>query len=96
LQAFQSLFLTEGIDSIAGPDGTAYHIFDLISLYNSRVVYLSPQRSKAVELLFYRDMTEHQAAAVMGLSSVAPVSSYAKQGARLLAAVWDGMVASAV
>jgi len=43
-----------------------------------------------MELLFYRDMTERDAAREMGLPPSAPVSSYASQGARALAAEWRG------
>ena len=86
------MFLSEGVSALTGPDGTVYDLFDLVFLYESRDRFLTPQRSKAVELVFYRDMTEQAAAIAMGLSLSAPVSSYANQGARQLAAVWDGSV----
>jgi hypothetical protein len=92
LQAFRSLFLMEGVSALTGPDGAVYDLFDIVFLYESRNRFLTPQRSKAVELVFYRDMTERDAALAMGLSPGAPVSSYANQGARLLAAAWDGSV----
>lgn len=90
LQYFYSLYVNEGIDALTGPEGEIYSIFDLMDLYNKRSSLLSPQRAKAVELVFYRDMTERDAALAMGLAPGAPVSSYASQGAKLLAAAWDG------
>lgn len=90
LQFFYSLYLSEGIDTVTGPDGDLYSIFDVIDIFNKRTVLLSPQRAKAVELVFYRDMTEREAALAMGLAPGAPVSSYASQGAKLLAAAWPG------
>lgn len=90
MQFFYSLYLSDGIDSLTGPDGEVYSIFDVIGIYERRNALLSPQRAKAVELMFYRDMTELDAAAAMGLSAGAPVSSYASQGAKLLAAAWPG------
>lgn len=82
--------MNDGIDTLIGPDGDIYSIFDLMDLYKKRTVLLSPQRAKAVELVFFRDMTERDAALAMGLAPGAPVSSYAGQGAKVLAAAWTG------
>lgn len=90
LQFFYSLYINEGIDALTGPEGEIYSIFDLMELYDKRLAVLTPQRAKAVELVFYRDMTEKEAALAMGLAPNAPVSSYASQGAKTLAAEWDG------
>jgi hypothetical protein len=90
LQFFYALYISDGIDAITGPDGDIYSIFDLMDLFGKRAVLLTPQRAKAVELVFYRDMTEREAALAMGLAPNAPVSAYASQGARQLAAAWPG------
>lgn len=90
MQFFYSLYVSEGIDTLTGPDGDLYCIFDLMDLFEQRKVLLTPQRAKAVELVFYQDMTEREAALLMGLQESAPVSSYASQGARTLAAAWPG------
>jgi len=90
LQFFYSLYVSEGIDALTGPDGDIYSIFDLMDLFERRKVLLTPQRAKAVELVFFLDMTERDAALAMGLQESAPVSSYASQGAKTLAAAWPG------
>ena len=90
LQFFYSLYMNDGIDTLTGPDGDLYSIFDLMDLYEKRTALLSPQRAKAVELVFFMDMTERDAALAMGLAPGAPVSSYASQGAKVLAAAWTG------
>ena len=90
LQFFYSLYISEGIDTLTGPDGDIYSIFDIMSLFERRNALLSPRQAKAVELVFYQDMTERDAALLMGLQETAPVSSYASQGARTLAATWPG------
>lgn len=90
LQFFYSLYISEGIDTLTGPDGDLYSIFDIMDLFGRRGSLLSPQRAKAVELVFFLDMTERDAAVAMGLQESAPVSSYASQGAKILAAAWPG------
>jgi hypothetical protein len=90
LQFFYSLYLSEGIDTVTAPDGDIYSIFDIIGIFERRTYLLTPQRARAVELVFYRDMTEREAALAMGLAPGAPVSSYASQGAKVLAAAWPG------
>ena len=89
LQEFEALFQTEGIDTISGPDGTTYCIFDLRRLYDIRDALLSRQRSKAVEFFLYLDMREQDAALAMGLSKDTPVAIYATQGLKQLAMAWD-------
>jgi predicted DNA-binding protein (UPF0251 family) len=89
LQEFEVLFLTEGIDSLTGPDGTIYSLFDLRHLYDIRDELLSPQRARAIEYFLYRDMREQDAAAAMGLSRETPVAIYATQGLKQLAQAWS-------
>lgn len=95
LQFFYSLYVNDGIDTLTGPDGDLYSIFDLMDLYEKRKALLSPQRAKAIEFVFFKDMTERDAALAMGLAPGAPVSSYASQGAKILAAEWTGETAVA-
>jgi hypothetical protein len=90
LQFFYSLYLSEGIDAVTGPDGDVYSIFDIIGIFEKRDALLSPQRAKAVELILYQDMAEKEAALAMGLHPTAPVSAYASAGAKVLAAAWPG------
>ena len=93
LQEFEALFQTEGIDSLNGPDGASYSIFDLRRLYDIRHELLSPQRARAIEYFLYADMREQDAALAMGLSRETPVAIYATQGLKQLAAAWtDGIL----
>lgn len=93
LQEFESLFLTEGIDTLTGPDGANYSIFDLRRLYDRRRMLLTPQRARAIHYFLYLDMREQDAAQAMGLGRDTPVAIYATQGLRQLAAAWaDGTV----
>lgn len=93
MQEFEALLQTEGIDTVTGPDGTGYSVFDLRRLYEIREKVLSPQRAKAIEMFLYEDMREQDAALAMGLSRETPVAIYATQGLKQLAAAWtDGIV----
>jgi hypothetical protein len=89
LQSFEALFETEGIDTITGPDGTVYTVFDLRRLYDMRLGLLAPLRARAIELFLYRDMREQDAAREMGLGADTPVAIYATQGLKILAAEWE-------
>lgn len=88
LQAFEELFRSEGIDTLKGPDGSNYSIFDLRRLYDIRREVLSVQRARAIEFFLYCDMREQDAAEAMGLSRETPVAIYATQGLKQLAAFW--------
>jgi hypothetical protein len=66
LQRFQALYESEGIDSLPGPGGDDYCLADLMRLYGMRR-YLPPLRAAAIETL-YRDMSDADAAALMGTS----------------------------
>jgi hypothetical protein len=89
LQEFEALFQSEGTDTITGPDGTVYSLFDLRRLYEMRADLLSPQRARAIEYFLYRDMREQDAAVAMGLQPDTPVAIYATQGLKTLAATWE-------
>lgn len=88
LQAFQSLFETEGIDTITGPDGEAYNLFDLLRLYRCRN-QLSLRQKEAVEMFLYHDWREKDVAVAMGVSQVNPVAIYATQGLKRLVVIYN-------
>jgi DNA-directed RNA polymerase specialized sigma24 family protein len=88
LQLFEALFETEGVDTLSGPDGMEYCLFDLQRLYGCRF-HLSQRQRQAVELFLYQDLREREVALSMGVSPANPVAIYATQGLRRLAQIYD-------
>jgi len=88
LQLFEALFETEGVDTLTGPDGVEYCLFDLKRLYGCRF-HLSQRQRQAVELFLYEDKREREVALSMGVSPANPVAIYATQGLRRLAQIYD-------
>jgi DNA-directed RNA polymerase specialized sigma24 family protein len=88
LQLFEALFETEGVDTLYGPDGESYCLFDLQRLYGCRF-HLSQRQRQAVELFLYQDLREREVALSMGVSPANPVAIYATQGLRRLAQIYD-------
>lgn len=83
LQAWEALYESDNVDTITGPDGTEYHLFDIQYLYSCRVL-LSPRQRQAIELCLYQNMKEKDATLVMGVSPTNPVAMYATNGLRRL------------
>ncbi len=90
LQAFESLYLAEGIDIVKAPDGAEYCLTDLRRLYDQRHDLLTHRWAQAIEMFLYHDMRESDAARAMGLSPGTPVAIYATKGLRILAEAWEG------
>lgn len=88
LQLFEALFETEGIDTLFGPDGMQYCLFDIKKLYGLRI-HLSQRQRQAVELFLYEDKREREVAEAMGVSPANPVAIYATQGLRRLVQIYD-------
>lgn len=88
LQAWNTLYETEGTDTITGPDGTEYCIHDIIRLYENAVNgrqpngkhLLSPRQREAIQLFLIENRPEREVARLMGVSEDNPVASYATQG----------------
>lgn len=88
LQAWNALYETEGKDTITGPDGTEYCIYDIVRLYNTAVHglgekgkhLLSPRQREAIQLFLIENKAEREVARIMGVSEDNPVASYATQG----------------
>ncbi|MFF7198227.1 sigma factor-like helix-turn-helix DNA-binding protein [Streptomyces sp. NPDC008079] len=80
LQAWQSLYETEGKDVITGPDGTQYCIHDIWTLVREGVPHLSPRQRQAISLFLLHNLPERKVAQIMGVSEDNPVASYATQG----------------
>lgn len=80
LQAWQSLYETDGTDTITGPDGSQYCIHDIWTLYREGVPLLSPRQRQAITLFLHNNLPERTVAKIMGVSEDNPVASYATQG----------------
>lgn len=79
LQAFRSVFESDGIDVLIGPDGTEWCLHDLEYLYGQLPV-LPPRQRQAIELCLVRNIKESDAAVMMGVSPNNPVCAYASSG----------------
>lgn len=102
LQAWNTLYETEGMDTIKGPDGTEYCIHDIVRLYNTAVTgrgangkyLLSPRQREAIQLFLIENRPEREVARLMGVSEDNPVASYATQGlVRLNDLIATGVIA---
>lgn len=80
LVAFRSLYESEGVDVIQGPDGREWSLWDLEYLYREAQERLPDQQKKAIELCLVRNIKESDAAVMMGVSSTNPVAAYATLG----------------
>jgi DNA-directed RNA polymerase specialized sigma subunit len=88
LQAWNTLYETEGVDTITGPDGTEYCIHDIVRLYENAINgrgangkhLLSPRQREAIQLFLIENRPEREVARRMGVSEDNPVASYATQG----------------
>jgi DNA-directed RNA polymerase specialized sigma24 family protein len=88
LQALESLYESDGIDTITTPDGQEWTVWDLQYLYDCRA-RLSPRQSQAIELCLYRNIKEKDAALLMGIQESSPVAIYANNGLKRIIAMVD-------
>ena len=90
LQAWESLYETDTIDTITGPDGVTYSLADIQYLYGCRTM-LSPRQRQSIELCLYANVKEKDATIIMGVSPTNPVAMYATNGlARLCVMIAAG------
>lgn len=89
LQAFESFYESDGIDTVTDPDGNEWSLWDVRYLYSCRG-RLSPRQSQAIELCLYENVKESDAALQMGIQDTSPVSIYANNGLKRLAAMIEG------
>jgi DNA-directed RNA polymerase specialized sigma24 family protein len=91
LQAWQSLYETEGVDILTAPGGQTYCLHDIQYLYDlsqgqttdrfgNRIFPLSPRQAQAIRLFLFENIRETDVAQMMGVSITNPVASYATQG----------------
>ena len=86
LQAFRALYETEGIDTVQGPDGEEYVIWDIEYLLE-QTGCLPPRQRQAIHLCLIENRKEKDAAVIMGVSPTNPVAMYATSGLEKLVAL---------
>lgn len=83
-QSWLALFETEGIDTIPGPNGEVYSLWDVQYLLGIALSRLPPRQAEAIRLCLVEGSREQDAAVKMGVSVTNPVASYATAGLRNL------------
>lgn len=79
LQAWRSIYESDGIDVITGPGGEEYCLWDVDYLYGE--LYRLPKRQReAIQLYLVENMREADAAVAMGVSATNPIGIYATVG----------------
>jgi DNA-directed RNA polymerase specialized sigma24 family protein len=92
LQQWRSLYESEGVDTLTGPDGRGYSLHDLEYLY-SNLSRLPKRQAQAITLYLVQGMREVDAAVAMGLSPSNPIGIYASVGLkRLLGMIEEGQL----
>jgi DNA-directed RNA polymerase specialized sigma24 family protein len=78
-QAFLALYETDGIDTIVGPDGDAFSLWD-VQYLACQLHRLPSRQSEAIRLCLIENVKESDAAVRMGVSETNPVAKYATSG----------------
>jgi len=89
LQEFQSLFTAHGVDTIVGPDGDRYNLFDLQNLFEKRFT-LPEVQATAVEMWCYDDLENVYIAGALGVNDIDQVDRDATEGLRTLCEIYNG------
>lgn len=90
LVSWRSLYQSDGIDQLTGPDGEDYSLWDIEWLFE-QIHLLPPRQRQAIELCLILNVRERDAAVQMGVSPSNPVAMYATLGLeKLVAMVEDG------
>lgn len=88
LQAFRALYESEGVDTLTGPDGDSYSLWDLEALYR-KVDDLPPRQKEAIDLFLIQNIKEKEAAVMMGVSHTNPIAAYATSGLEKLVVLFN-------
>lgn len=85
---WRSLYESDGVDVLPGPDGESYSLWDIDFLY-SQTSSLPPRQRQAIQLCLIENVRERDAAIRMGVSPTNPVAMYATSGLEKLVARWN-------
>lgn len=80
LQYFRSVYETDGVDLLIGPDGIEICLWDLEYLYEQIADVLPLRQHQAIEYFLVRNLKESTVAEMMGISPTNPIGSYATAG----------------
>ena len=89
LQEFQALSEAHGIDTIVGPDGDKYNLFDMQALFGKRFM-LPRAQAAAIELACYDDLEGFYIATALGTGDPEQVERDAQAGLRTLCELYNG------
>lgn len=91
-QAFRSVFETDGVDTLTGPDGFEISLWDVEYLVQS-LSLLPPRQRQAIQFCLIENMKETDAAVRMGVSPTNPVAMYAASGlSKIIAMIQAGQL----
>jgi hypothetical protein len=79
-----------GLDTVTGPGGEVWSIWDIEALYEASQNLLPPRQSQAIRFFLVEGMYEADAAERMGVSRSNPIGMYATDGlSRIVSLVED-------
>lgn len=88
LEMFRGIFETKGVDTVVGPKGASWSLWDIERLYEVSQQVLPRRQAQAIRLFLVENMFEADAAEAMGLSRTNPIGMYATDGlSRIVALV---------
>lgn len=91
LQGFRSLYEDYGVDTITGPDGEEYSLWDLEYLVREGLPLCTKRQQEAVFWCLLMNRKEKDAAVLMGVAETNPVSMYSNKALqRMLDGVESG------
>lgn len=91
LSHFRSIFETDGVDTIIGPEGIEICLWDLEYLYEQVPQALPERQAQAIEFFLVKNLKESTVAVMMGISPTNPVGSYATAGlSNLIRMIYEG------
>jgi hypothetical protein len=79
LQQWRSIYESDGVDTIRGPGGEEYCLWD-IDYLESQLYRLPKRQREAIILYLIDNMREADAAVAMGVSATNPIGIYATVG----------------
>lgn len=77
--AFRALYSDEGQDTLVGPNGIEWSLWDVETIYRACLI-LPPRQAQSIEFFLVRNMREADVAEMMGLSRTNPIGMYATTG----------------